>query len=153
MRIRLLLALLVVSTFAFAAGPADNDRAALLKLHAADRDGHLKGDADLLTAPLAANFIEVVGGHAQQMSREDAKQKFLQYLKTVKFTMWDDAADPQITISSDGKLAFMIVQIKAEVAAIDNPESKRDFSDSAIETFEKGSNGWQMTAIAATAGK
>jgi hypothetical protein len=47
----------------------------------------------------------------------------------------------------------MIVQTKAEVAASDNPEDKRDFADSAIETFEKGPNGWQMTAIAATAGK
>jgi hypothetical protein len=153
MRIRLLLALLVFSTLAFAAGPDDNDRAALLKLHAEDRDGHLKGDAELLIAPLAATFTEVAGGHAHTMSRDDAKQRFAQYLKTVKFTMWDDAADPQITISSDGKLAWMIVQTKAEVAAIDHPEDKRDFADSAIETFEKGPDGWHMTAIAATAGK
>jgi hypothetical protein len=152
MRSRLVFLLLLFSSLAFAAGPAD-DKAALLKLHAEDREGHLKGDADLLVAPLAATFTEVVGGHAQTMSREDAKQRFAQYLKTVKFTMWDDAADPQITISSDGKLAWMIVQTKAEVAAIDHPEDKRDFADSAIETFEKGPNGWQMTAIAATAGK
>jgi hypothetical protein len=152
MRIRLLLVLLILSSLTFAAGPGD-DRAALLKLHAEDRDGHLKGDADLLTAPLGASFTEVVGGHAKTMTRDAAKERFGEYLKTVKFTKWDDADAPVIKISADGKMAWMIVETNAEVAAIDHPENKRDFADSAIETFEKGADGWKMTAIAATAGK
>jgi len=151
MRLRLLAVLLFLSSLAMAAPPT-GDRAALLKLHAQDRDGHLKGDAEQLTAPLAPMFTEVVGGHATVMSRDDAKQHFAEYLKSVKFTHWDDAADPVIRISPDGKMAYMIVQTKAEVAAIDHPETKRAFLNSAIQTFEKGPTGWQMTAIAATVG-
>jgi len=152
MRIRLLVVLLALSTLAVAADPAA-DKAALLKLHAEDRQGHLKGDADLIAAQLAPTIEEVVGGHIKSMSREEAKQQFAQYLKTVKFTAWDDAAEPQLNISSDGKMAWMIVETKAEVEPIDHPEDKHAFSNSSIQTFEKGPDGWHMTAIAATAGK
>ena len=152
MRIRLLFVLLILSTLAVAADPAA-DKAALLKLHAQDRDGHLQGNADLIAAPLAANFTEVVGGHVKPMTREEAKQQFLQYLKTVKFTMWDDASEPVIKISSDGQMAWMFVETKAEVAAVEHPDEKRSFMNASIQTYEKGPDGWKMTAIAASAGK
>jgi hypothetical protein len=152
MKSRILVVLLVFSTLSIAADTS-GDRAALLKLHAMDREGHLKGDADLISAQLAPKFDEVVGGHIKNMTREEAKQQFLQYLKSVKFTMWDDAGEPQVVISSDGKIAWMIVETKAKVAPIDKPDDKRDFSSSSIQTFEKDADGWHMTAIAATAGK
>ena len=152
MRVRLLLVLLALATLAFAADPAA-DKAALMKLHTQDRDAHLKGDADLIVAPLAPVVTEVSSGHVSSMKREDAKAKFGEYLKTVKYTAWDDASEPVITISSDGKLAWMIVEIKVEVAPVGNPVDKRNFMNSAIETFEKGPDGWHMTAIAATVGK
>src|SRR3954447_10534824 len=119
MRIHLLIALLALSTVAFAADPSA-DRDALLKLHAADRDGHLKGDADLLVSPLAPTITEVAAGHIESMNRDAAKQKFAEYFKTVKYTAWDDAVDPIIKISSDGKMAWMFVQVKVEVAPANN---------------------------------
>lgn len=152
MRIRLLVVLLALSTLAFAADPAA-DRDALLRLHSQDRMGHLNSDADLITAGLAASVQEVVGGHVRSMTRDQARQQFSQYLKTVKYTAWDDASDPVIKISPDGQMAWMIVETKVEVAPLDHPDQKRDFMNSAIETYEKGPNGWQMTAIAATIGK
>jgi|tagenome__1003787_1003787.scaffolds.fasta_scaffold20494845_1 hypothetical protein len=152
MRIHLLIALLALSTVAFAADPSV-DRDALLKLHAADRDGHLKGDADLLVSPLAPTITEVAAGHIESMNRDAAKQKFAEYFKTVKYTAWDDAADPIIKISSDGKMAWMFVQVKVEVAPANNLVDKRNFMNSAIQTYEKGPDGWHMTAIAATVGK
>jgi hypothetical protein len=152
MRIYLLVVLCTLSTLAFAAGPKA-DRDALLKLHAADREGHLKGDADLLVSPLAATVTEVAGGHIENMNRDTAKEKFAEYLKTVKYTAWDDAAEPIIKISSDGKMAWMFVQIKVEVAPASNLVDKRNFMNSAIQTYEKGPDGWHMTAIAATVGK
>ncbi len=152
MRLRLLLVVLAISTLALAADPAA-DKAALLKLHTADRDGHLKGDADLIVSPLAPTVTEVSGGHVSTMKRDDAKAKFAEYLKTVKYTAWDDASEPVIVISPDGKMAWMVVEIKVEVAPISNPVDKRNFMNSAIQTFEKGADGWHMTAIAATVGK
>ena len=150
MRIRLLLAVLIVSTVALA---ADSDRDALLKIHAQDREGHLKSDAALITSFLAPTVTEISGGHISQQNRDEAKTKFDTYLKTVKYTAWDDASAPVIKISSDGKMAWMLVELKVEVAPADNPADKRNFFNSAIQTFEKGPDGWQMTAIAATYGK
>lgn len=152
MRLYLLVVLLAFSTLAFAADPAA-DKAALLKLHAVDRDGHLKGDVDLIVSPLASTLTEVSGGRITTMKRDDAKAKFADYLKTVKYTAWDDATEPIIKISSDGKMAWMLVQIKVEVAPAENPVDKRNFFNSAIQTFEKDSDGWHMTAIAATVGR
>jgi len=144
--------MLAFSTLALAADPAA-ERVALLKLHAQDRDGHLKGDADLITAPLAPTITEVAGGHVSTMKRDDAKAKFAEYLKTVKYTAWDDASEPVIKISSDGKMAWMVVEIKVEVAPVSNLVDKRNFMNSAIQTYEKGPDGWQMTSIAATMGR
>jgi len=152
MRLRLLCFLLAFSTLSFAADPAA-DKTALMKLHAADRDGHLKGDADLLVSPLAATVTEISNGRVTTMKRDEAKAKFAGYLKTVKYTAWDDAADPVIKISSDGKMAWMFVQIKVEVAPAENLVDKRNFYNSAIQTFEKDAEGWHMTAIAATMGR
>ena len=152
MRIRLLALCLVFSTLAFAASPIA-DRDALLKLHTLDRDGHLKGDADLITAPLGPTITEVAGGHVNTINRDSAKQKFADYLRTVKYTAWDDTKEPVIKISSDGKMAWMLVEIKVEVAPVDKPEGKQTFMNSAIQTYEKGPNGWQMTSIAATVGR
>ena len=152
MRLRLAIVLLAFSTLAVAADPGA-DRAALLKSHTEDRDGHLKGDASLITAHFASSFEEVVGGRVHEMSRDAARQQIGEYLKTVKYTAWDDATDPIIKISPDGQMAWMLVQTKVEVAPADQPDAKRSFMNSAIQTYEKGPNGWEMTAIAATIGK
>jgi len=152
MRLRLFAILLALTSIAFAADPAV-DRAALLKLHAQDRDGHLKGDVDLITGQFAATFEEVVGGRVREMSLNAARQQIGDYLKSVKYTAWDDAAEPIIKVSPDGQMAWMLVQTKVEVAPINQPDAKRSFLNSAIQTYEKGPNGWQMTAIAATVGK
>jgi hypothetical protein len=149
---RILVAILTLCTLAVAADTSA-DRAALLKLHAQDRDGHLKSDADLIVAPLAPTVTEVGGGHISKMNREEAKAKFAEYLKTVKYTAWDDASEPVIKISPDGQMAWMFVEIKVEVAPISNPVDKRNFMNSAIQTYEKGPDGWHMTGIAATVGK
>lgn len=159
MRFRMMLiALLALATLAVAAddGAPDlaADKAAILKLHMLDREGHLRSDAELIAAPLAPKLDEIVDGHIRTMTRDEAKQQFEQYLKAVKFTKWEDAADPVLKISSDGQMAWMIVETKAEVASLDHPDEKHDFSNSSIQTFEKGQDGsWHMTAIAATAGK
>lgn len=152
MRKRLLIFLLAFSTLALAADQSA-DRDALLKLHAQDRDGHLKGYADLIVAPLAPTVLEIVGGHVRSVNREDARRNFADQLKGVKFTAWDDLAEPIIKISSDGQIAWMIVQTKVEEAPADHPDDKRSFVSSAIQTFEKAPNGWQMTAIAVTMGR
>jgi len=156
MKLHILVVLLAFSTLALAADPTADlsaDKAAILKLHAMDREGHLKGDAELIAAQLAPKLDEVVGGHIKTMTRDEAKQEFGQHLNTVKFTQWEDAEPPIIKISPDGQIAWMIVEIKAEVAPVDHPENKQDFLASSIQTFEKGADGWHMTAIAATAGK
>ncbi|MGZ4789594.1 MAG: hypothetical protein ACXVZX_13840 [Terriglobales bacterium] len=152
MRVRFLVVILALSSIAFAVDPAA-DRAALLKSHADDREGHLKGDANLITAQFAPTLEEVAGGRVHEMSRDAARQQIGEYLKTVKYTAWDDAAEPVIKISPDGQMAWMLVQTKVEVAPIDQPDAKRSFMNSAIQTYEKGPKGWQMTAIAATIGK
>ncbi len=148
----ILLAFFSLSSLAFAGDPSA-DRAAILKLHALDREGHLKGDAALLASQLGPKIDEVIGGHIKTMTRDEARAQFDQYLKTVKFTMWDDAADPVIKISPDGQMAWMIVETKAEVAPLGSPDDKRSFSSSSLQTFEKETDGWHLTAIAATAGK
>jgi hypothetical protein len=152
MRIRVLVVLLAFSSLALAADPAA-DRAALLKIHIQEREGHLKGDAALIAVALAPTLKELHGGRVDSIDRSKAIQDFSEYFKRVKYSSWDDVTEPEITISPDGQLAWVISQIKYEVAPADHPEQKQSYFNSSIETFEKGPSGWQMTAIAASAGR
>jgi hypothetical protein len=96
---------------------------------------------------------ELHGGRVDSIDRSKAIQDFSEYFKRVKYSSWDDVTEPEITISPDGQLVWVISQIKYEVAPADHPEQKQSYFNSSIETFEKGPSGWQMTAIAASAGR
>lgn len=153
MRYALIVLLLLFSAAAFAADSAA-DRAALLKIHTQEREGHLKGDAAMISAALAPSVLEVRGGHVETMDRSKAQSDFADYFKKVKYLSWDDVSEPVVKISPDGQIAWIISQVKYEVAAVEHPDQKQAFFNSSIETFERGPGGvWEMTAIAASAGR
>jgi hypothetical protein len=89
------------------------DEQQLLNLHAQERDAHLKGDADLLVSEIASEFVSVRDGEVESDSREEVRHQFVERFRRVRYSEWDDVIPPRVQISPDGKMASVVVQIRA----------------------------------------
>jgi hypothetical protein len=66
-----------------AAAQSMSDEAAIVQLHAQERQGHLTGNANLVASALAHNVIVLENGEVHRMSREEVHRTFESYLKSV----------------------------------------------------------------------
>jgi len=129
----------------------DPDVAALLELHARDRQAHLTGDADLLTSGMADHIWEASRGQLTRLPRDDVRERFAAYFATVSYSVWDDLVQPHVAVSPDRSAAWMAIHIEAKVAPRDGGDvMPRGFDSSWIATYEKQDGKWLMVAIASS---
>jgi len=129
----------------------DPDVAALLELHARDRQAHLTGDADLLTSGMADHIWEASRGQLTRLPRDDVRERFAAYFATVSYSVWDDLVQPHVAVSADRSAAWMAIHIEAKVAPRDGGDvMPRGFDSSWIATYEKQDGKWLMVAIASS---
>jgi hypothetical protein len=141
---------LTVILLTAAALAQSSDEQALLVLHAHDREAHLRGDANLLTADMAPEIMDVGRGHFDRTTREQVREHFTTYFKQAKYSSFDDMVPPAVHVAPDGKSAWMAVQIRAHIT---NTEPRKapeeiDFQSAWLATYEKQNGKWLMTAIA-----
>jgi len=129
------------------------DRAALLRLHAEQRTAHLEHRADLLVAGQADTLWNVSSGRISANPREQARASFQAYFDASTFSAWDDVTPPQIRISADGRMAYVIVDKRVHVTITPSrggaPVVQR-VHYAWLSVYEKIDGRWQMTAIAST---
>jgi hypothetical protein len=141
--------ILIASTFA----QSSKDETAIIAGHEQARKAHLTGNADLLASGIADTFIEAGRGKVAEKTREQVRQMFTEYFKVAKYSVWRDTFPPKVTISSDGKLAWMIVGVHGELTVKDEKTGKaesRSFDSSWIATLEKINGEWKMTGISSS---
>lgn len=128
----------------------EQDTQSLLAMHARDRQAHLKGDADLLAAGMADQVINVAHGKVEIISREQMRRHFAQYFGQVKYASWEDTAPPKVFVSPDGRMAWMVIEIKARLSDRSGAQAgvERGFISSWIATFEKQCEEWRGVGIA-----
>jgi len=127
---------------------ADDQVANILRLHAIEREGHLKGDAHMVTSFLADSFVSVQNGKVEVQSREQVRRNFAEYLAGVVYSSWDDLMKPSVHISADGTMAWAVIQIKARFREKnDSTQTIQEFTSSWIAAYEKRASAWQMVGI------
>ena len=136
--------LLLLVLLASATAQPSNDEAAIVALHEQTRKAHLTGDADLLASGLAEKFVEAGRGRVTEKTREQARQMFSEYFKVAKYSVWRDTFPPKVTLSGDGKMAWMIVAVHGELTLKDK---KTSFDSSWISVLEKIDGVWKTVAI------
>jgi len=146
------LVLAVAFCFSLALGTDANlkkDQRAILQLHAREREGHLKGDADLVTSGIGSTLTVVENGQVETKTRKEIRDRFSNYFSTVKYSSWDDAITPAVHVSSDGSMAWAAIQIKARYQDRSGPQvhPRHEFLSSWIATYEKQGSKWYMIAI------
>ena len=111
---------------ASAAPQTSKDEAAIIAGHEQARRAHLTGNADLLASGIAEKFFEAGRGKVTEKTREQVRRMFAEYFKVVNYSVWRDTFPPKVTISGDGKMAWMIVGVHGELTLKDEKTGKSE---------------------------
>jgi hypothetical protein len=129
--------------------PAADLRAELLSLHETTRRAHLLGDAALIAGTTADRLLLADSGAVRLQSKAELTQFFTGYFKRVRYRQWRDASPPVVTISPDGQMAWMAVEVEAQYTQTDKPaEGEKTFRSSWIATYQRDKCAWRMTGMA-----
>ena len=63
--------------------------------------------------------MDVRDGRVSRMSRDDVRNRFLEYFKQSQFSAWDDIDPPIVHASPDGQTGWMIVRVRIAYAETD----------------------------------
>ena len=128
---------------------ATNAKAELLSLHETTRQAHLQGDAAKLAGTIGDRLLMAEKGTIRTQSKVEVAQFFAGYLERVRYSQWRDVSPPVMTISPDGNMAWMAVEVEARYTRADKPaDGEKSFRSSWIATYERHDCAWRMTGIA-----
>ena len=140
---------IAVSMLAPSTCPPSDAKAELLSLHETTRQAHLQGDAARLTSTIGDTLLLAEKGAIRTQTNAELRQFFDGYFGRVRYSEWRDAAPPTVTVSPDGQMAWMAVQVEARYALRDKPgAAEKSFKSSWIATFARVDCAWRMTGIA-----
>lgn len=129
------------------------EKAALLKIHAQDRQAHFDTDVDLLLSHSGHEFISVSNGEVHRSTPAEERAFFEGYFKGATYYEWDDLEPPIIRISADASMAWMIVRTQVRrVTRLEGAEEAREtrFVYAGIMTYEKNAGNWVRVANVST---
>jgi hypothetical protein len=128
------------------------DRAVLLQLHALAQTAHLEKRPDLLVASFADSFLNISRGAVTLRTPAESRARFQAYFERSTFLEWADLAPPLIRISPDGQMAYVIVQKRVRLTALDSAGVPRPEHTifAWVELYEKRGGRWTLMAVAST---
>ena len=131
----------------------EQEKAALLEIHAQDRRAHFGTDVDLLLAYSADQFISVSNGEIHTSTPPERKAFFTDYFAGATYHEWDDLEPPIVRISGDASMAWMIVRTKVRRnTRLEGSDETREtnFVYAGIMTYEKQDGKWVRVANVST---
>lgn len=124
----------------------------ILKLHEKQREYHFGKDSVSFANQMADNFISVNRGIISMPGRDETVRRYNGYFSSVEFRKWDDLSEPIVRFSSDGKLAYTIVDKIVETEEIseegDTVVGSTHFAWTAIYRKLKGV--WKIECVTST---
>ena len=138
-----------LSVVASPACPATDAKAELLAMHEKTRQAHLRAEGAAIAENIGDKLLMADNGTLRTQTKADVAQFFAGYLKRVRYSEWRDVSPPVVTISPDGQMAWMAVEVAAKYTRADKPaEGERSFKSSWIATYARDNCAWRMTGIA-----
>jgi len=129
--------------------PADRltDEQALLRLHRLFMDGHLFGRTNGMSEGLANDVVIVSRGDVHPLSGDETLQTLKEILARTDYAVYDDMIRPIVRVSSDGTLAWVVVQVAASGDGLDEQGAAAaplEFVSAWVELYEKVDGSWRM---------
>ncbi len=128
------------------------EKAELLRLHRADREAHFKTNVETLLADSSEEMIAVSAGKIHRDGKTEARKRFTEYFRGVKYHEWNDLEEPIIRVSKDGSMAWMITRLRSRRTQRDGAgkEAEQQFIYAGIMTYEKLGAKWVRVANVST---
>jgi len=155
---RVIPALLAAACAASACSPApdeDADRRAILSLYEAQRAAHFQRDAEAFLAAVEGGYWAIGNGTVRFRRKAEALPQVRTYLESTRFEEVRDVAPPRVTLSPDGRSAWLIGQVEVRGARRDSTGAERPMAFRAawMDVYRKDDGRWRLVARANTEGR
>ncbi len=123
------------------------DEQRLLRLHRVIMDDHFFGRTTGMAAFTGENVTIVSGGEVYPMKGKDSDAQMTRIMGNRNYTVYDDLIRPQVKVSEDGTLGWVIVQVSAKGIRLDpkgKPTEGLEFVSGWIELYQKDKGQWRM---------
>ena len=139
-----LVSLFVLATASPALCLAATDAERLAALHQKAMRAHLESDVELLLEDEAEAYVVASRGEVIRPTLAERRAQFGSYLGRTTFSEYRDIAEPIITVSADGTLGWVVVQVHAvgEQAGADGETHRIEFTSAWIELYQKHDGRW-----------
>ena len=126
------------------ASAAPSDDELLRALHAKVMRAHLESRIAILMEDEAPDYVVANRGAISRPTLDERRVKLRPYLRRTAFDMYRDAVDPIVTVSADGTLGWVIVQVEARgvETTVDGDTEPIAFTSAWIELYEKRKGKW-----------
>lgn len=144
-RVRRLSALAAVICLAQCApSRVDSDLDRLRALHEKVIRAHRQSNVELILEDEAPDYVVANRGEVTRPTLEERRQRLGAYLRSTAFQEYRDLNEPVVTISSDGTLGWVIVQVQASGIQTTELGEKEpvEFVSAWIELYEKRDGRW-----------
>ena len=128
---------MLMASVAGAATDADQLRA----LHEKVIRAHRESDVELLLEDEAADYVVASRGEVTRPSLEERRSRLGPYLASTTFEEYSDAVEPIVSVSADGTLGWVVVQVRARGVQGEAKEPLA-FVSAWIELYEKRQGRW-----------
>jgi len=110
-------------------------------------DDHLFERIDGIVAQAGEQTAIVSAGEIYSMDKPSHKTGIKRIMSSRDYYRYDDLIRPQITVSQDGTLGWVIVRVQADGIRLDKqgkPTVPLAFTSAWIELYQKTSGQWRM---------
>lgn len=127
--------------------PDLDPRAELLALHEDVMRAHRESDVDLLMRSESPDHVSANRGQITRSTLDERDSRFRAYLGSTRFTEYVDVIPPIVKVSEDGKLGWVIVQVRGTGAQTNQEGASRPltFESAWIELYERRDGRWYRT--------
>jgi Domain of unknown function (DUF4440) len=124
--------------------PAPTDADLLRALHEKVMRAHQQSKVDLLLEDEAPDTVFVGRGDVTRPTLEERRTHLGSYLGRTTFSEYRDLVEPVVTVSEDGSLGWVIVQVRANGIQTTESGSKEpiQFVSAWIELYQKRAGRW-----------
>jgi len=150
----MVVALLAAGAAGFQPGAPQRDAAVaqLLALHEDVMAAHRNGDASAILDRGAEEYVQVGHGEVTFPTREERDGRFREYLRTTRFSIYEDLIEPVVQVSPDGRLGWVIAQVRARGVQDrgDGTSERVEFVCAWIELYEQRDGRWYRVGDVST---
>jgi hypothetical protein len=123
---------------------ASGEARRLEALHEKVMTAHRRSDVEMLLEDEAEDYVVASRGKVTHPTLEERRARLGPYLKSTRFDEYRDVVKPIVTVSPDGLLGWVVVQVSARGVrtATGGEKTPVEFVSAWIELYEKREGRW-----------